>query len=83
MTNLCQQSGSHNLSIYIGNHGENGLGNLFISGTSFSFLWFVDIMDNGFLLRNGILEIFPVLVLTYHQVVEVTIGEFNGVVCDK
>ena len=33
--------------------------------------WFVDIMDNGFLLRNGSFEIFPVLVLNYQQVVEV------------
>ena len=37
-------------------------------------VWFVDIVDNGFLLRNGILEIFPVLVLNYHQVVEVPKG---------
>ena len=46
-------------------------------------VWFVDIIDNGFLLRDGSFEIFPVLVLNYHQVVEVIIGEFNGVVCDK
>ena len=37
-------------------------------------VWFVDIVDNGFLLRNGILEIFSVLVLNYHQVVEVPKG---------
>ena len=76
MINLCQQSDSYNLSIYIGNHGEYGLGNLFISWDILLFLmvWFVDIVDNGFLLRNGILEIFSVLVLNYHQVVEVPKG---------
>ena len=75
MTNLCQQSGSHNLSIYIGNHGEYGLGNLFISWDVLLFLmaWFVDVVDNG-LLWNGTLKIFSVLVLNYHQVVEVPKG---------
>ena len=73
MINLCQQSDSHILSIYIFNHGEYGLGNLFVSWDVllFPMFWFVDIMDNGFLLRNGSFEIFAVLVLNYQQVVEV------------
>ena len=35
--------------------------------------WFDDVVDNG-LLCNGTLKIFSVLVLNYHQVVEVPKG---------
>ena len=47
--------------------------------------WFDDVVDNGFLFRNGTLEVSSEgeKVRKDQQVVETTIGEFSDVVCDK